>query len=279
MKKSNGSVTDCSNGSRGGMAYFYKRALAINTEEKRPFSCADFAGMNPDNYRQYIHRLGDKIEIVRKGRPALYKIKGLELAGDSHRITDRVTGGMPEFEHLLESLRDQPPMIHNIHLKFESDLYSKLVSIGYSVNPANHAIENVRYVSRDNNIDTKIRIYPNTTQIIIGCTYKPIIYNVSGVYSLFSHLSQVQFYLSQLTKNEAVIPEVKTWIVVRYDFNKDGSVSICGQSFCYQLEDVSTGLIRFYLKKMLNGKMIPRLEQIQTPNKPISQILEEILLQ
>lgn len=243
----------------------------------RPFSLTDFPNLTSGNFRQYIRKLRDKIEIAKNGRPKLYKMKGIELTGDSHRITDKVTGVSPEFDHLLESLRDQPPMIHDIHLKFQSDLHSKLVSMGCSVNPYNHAIENIRYVSLDNNVNTKILIYPKTTQIIIGCTYKPIVYDISGVYSLFSHLAQVQFYLSQLTKHETIIPEVKTWIVTRYDFNKDGSDSVNAQPFWREFEGVSTGLIRFYLKKMPNGERIPRLEQVRTPDKPISQILEEII--
>lgn len=277
--KSNRSVTDRRNGSRYDIDQFYKSALHICEKEKRPFSFTDFKVITPNNFRQYIYRSGDEIEIVKKGRPTLYKVKGIELTGDSHRITNRVTGGIPEFDRLLESLRDQPPMIHDIHLKFESDLHSKLVSRGLSVNPSNHAIENIRCASLNNNINTKILVYPKTTQIIIGCTYKPIIYDVSGVYSLMLHLAQVQFYLSELTKHQAIIPEVQTWIVTRYDFNKDGSESVSAQPFWREFEDVSTGLIRFYLKKMPNGKTIPRLEQVRTPNKPMSQILEEIISQ
>ncbi|CUR52693.1 conserved protein of unknown function [Nitrosotalea devaniterrae] len=278
-KQNNESITDRRNGSLGGIEQFHNRALSICEKEMRPFSLTDFPNLTSGNFRQYIRKLRDKIDVVKNGRPKLYKIKGIELTGDSHRITDKVTGVSPEFDHLLESLRDQPPMIHDIHLKFESDLHSKLVSIGFSVNSSNHAIENIRYASLDNNVNTKILIYPKTTQIIIGCTFKPIIYDVSGVYSLISHLAQVQFYLSQLTKYETMIPEVKAWIVTRYDFNKDGSDSVNAQPFWREFESVSTGLIRFYLKKMPNGERIPRLEQVRTPNKPISQILEEIISQ
>ncbi|MBI3639689.1 MAG: hypothetical protein HY223_05170 [Thaumarchaeota archaeon] len=278
-KKSNRSVTDRRNGSRYDIDQFYKRALYICEKEKRPFSFTDYENLTQGNFRQYIHRSRDKIETVKKGRPTLYKVKGIELAGDSHRITNRGTGGIPEFDHLLESLRDQPPMIHDIHLKFESDVHSKLVSMGLSVNPTNHAIENLRYASLDNNINTKILVYPKLTLIIIGCTLKPFIYDISGVLSLFSHLSQVQFYLSGLTNHESTIPDVKTWIVTRYDFNKDGSESVSGGPFCREFENVSTGLIRFYLKKMPNGERIPRLEQTRTPGKSISDIVEEILSQ
>ncbi|MFZ1077922.1 MAG: hypothetical protein WAN47_10890 [Nitrosotalea sp.] len=274
---SNGSVTHRGHGSEYDIEQFYKRALSICETGKRPFCFKDFDDISPGNFRQYVHRSGSKIEIVKKGRPTLYKVRGIELAGDSHRITNRVTGVNPEFEHLLESLRDQPPMIHDIHLKFESELHSSLVSKGLSVNPTNHAIENIRYAALDNNIKTKILVYPYTTQIIIGCTCKPIIYDASGIWSLFSYLSQVQFHLSELTNHQVVIPEVKTWIVTRYDFNKDGSESVIGGPFCMEFQDVSNGLIRFYLKKMPNGERIPRLEQTRTPNKSISDIVQEIL--
>jgi hypothetical protein len=277
--KCNGSVTDRHNGSPSGIEQFYNRALSICKEEKRPFDFTDFPNLKPVTFRKYIYKLKGKIKIVKNGRPKLYKIKGIELAGDSHRITDRVTGVNPEFYHLLESLRDQPPTIHDIHLKFESDLHSKLVSMGCSINPYNHAIENIKYTSLDININTKILVYPKTTQIIIGCTYKPIMYDISGVYSLISHLAQAQFYLSQLTKHETMIPGAQTWAVTRYDFNKDGSESVSAHPFWREFGDVSTGLIRFYLKKMLNGGRIPRLEQVRTPGKSISQILEEIISQ
>ena len=260
-----------------GQKKFLERILYINQNERRPISCIDFSDLTRTNYRKLIQKSKKYLELVSNGRPKFWKIKGIELAGDSHKITFRGTGVAPEFDHLLESLRDQPPMIHDIHLKFESDLHSKLVYMRYSVNPNNHAIENIRYTSLDNDINTKILVYPKTTQIVIGCTYKPIVYDISGIHSLFSHISQIQYYLSQLVKYEITIPEAKTWMVTRYDFNKDGSTSVCRDSFCYQFEDVSTGLIRFYLKTMPNGETIPRLEQIRIPNKSVSQILEEII--
>lgn len=256
---------------------FAKKALYINQTERKAFCCEDFRHISKSNYRQYIHKLRPYLEVVSNSHPTLYKFKGIELSGDSHRITQKPTGDMPEFEHLLASLRDQPPMIHDIHLKFKSDLHSKLVSLGLSVNPANHAIENVKYASLDNNTNTKILIYPKTTQIIIGCTHKPIIYDASGVLSLLSHLAQVQLHLSQLTKHEARIPEVKTWIVTRYDFNKDGLMLVGAQPFWYEFGDVATGLIRFYSKKMPKGQTTARLEQIRTPHRTIQQELEELL--
>lgn len=279
QKKSHGLVTDPCHIKQPGLRQFYQKALNICQTEKRPFSKMDFPDLTGSNYRKIIQKLKPHLELVTNGRPKLWKVKGTILAGYSHSVTEMATEGSSAFEKLLESLKDQPPMIHDIHLKFESDLHAKLVSTGLSVNSSNHAITDIKYDSLDKNFNTKIMIYPKTTLIILGCTYNPIIYNIDGIYSLMIHLGQVQFYLSYLAKHEVILPKVQTWIVTRYDFNKDGSESSNVHPFWREWDDIATGLIRFYLKTMQDGRKIPRLEQIQSPNKPLSQILVDVISQ
>ncbi|MEX0657477.1 MAG: hypothetical protein WD154_08045 [Nitrosopumilaceae archaeon] len=275
--QSNGSVTDHCNVLPRGLRKFYERAKRINQIEHRPFSKQDFESYTAGNYRQHIHRLRPYLEIEKKSKPVFYRVKGVELPGASHSVTHKPMGDTSQIIDLLESVRDQPAMIHDIKVQFTSDnLHAVLVSKGCSVNQSNHSIK-VDFPSIDNNITTKILVYPKTVQVDIGCTYKPIVYDSSGVYSLLQEMSSISFYLLQLTSFQPHIPEVKDWVITQYHFNKDGSEAYNGLSFHYTIENVSNGLIRYYSKKMQDGTTIPRIEQVQTPHRTMEQEMLRVI--
>jgi len=73
------------------------------------------------------------------------------------------------------------------------------------------------------------------------------------------------------------LPKITEWIVTHYHFNKDGSVEINGVSVHYSFADIQTGLIRLYSKQMPDGKKILRLEQVKSPNKPLHELMLQIL--
>jgi len=83
---------------------FYDKALKINIVENRPFSCEDYPNLSKENYRQYILKLRLVIEKVRNSRPAFYKIKGVYLPGDSHKITISPMGDATD---LIETLNHE----------------------------------------------------------------------------------------------------------------------------------------------------------------------------
>lgn len=254
----------------------YKRAYNICETEQRPFCYVDFPSISKGNFRQTILLLRDFIEPVGKGRPQFYKIKGVDLPGTGHSITHRDMRGTKEVVDILENLREQPAKIHDIKIKFESDLHSKLVESGASVNPSNHSISvNCPYLN--NNITTRIQIYPTTVQIDIGCTFRPIVYDTSGIYYLLQHLAEIRFYLLSLSSFKVTIPDVYNWIFTHWHMGRDGTEEINGQSFHYRWEDVANGIITYYSKKMPNGMTIARAEKIQTPQKPGFEIINEIL--
>jgi hypothetical protein len=71
---------------------------------------------------------------------------------------------------------------------------------------------------------------------------------------------------------------VQKWICTHYHFGKDGLKSLSGQSFHFAFEEVSCGMIRFYSKRMPDGTVIPRLEQIQTPHRNIGDEMKNAML-
>ena len=252
---------------------FIKNALKINRIDLRPFSFLDFQQLSKVNFRQKILKNRRFIEVVKKGHPTFYKIKGIELPGDSHHITLKNRGVGEKFLDLIESLKNADPTIHDIKIKFQSNLHENLVKKGAATDKTNKSIL-VSAPVFDNNVNAKILVFPNTTQIDIGCTYKPLVYDVAGILKLHEILSQISYHL--IGFSDCILPSVHEWIVTHYHFAKDGSWC-SGQTFHMTFEEVTSGLIRFYSKQMPDGTKIPRLEQIRTPNRSLKEELQEVL--
>ena len=255
---------------------FLRKAYAIN-KEQRPFSTKDFPHLTSENFRQYIRKFKQIIEIVIKSRPCFYKLKGMQMAGDSHKLTKRVMGeGMID---LLSTLKDQPPSIHDIKIMFKSeDLHKNLLKNGFPQHSQNKGIL-VEIPKYHPNIMIKSIVYPKTIQIDIGCSYKPIVYDISGIISLSSILGEVYGYLKFCSGAETNIPETNTWIITHYHFGKDSKERHDYENFHYTIEEGLEGFSRFYSKLMPNKKTILRCERITTPQKKVGDELINIIKQ
>ena len=248
---------------------FVDRAYDINVKEQRPFCIVDYPNLTHVNFRRIIRKLGDNIERVGKGRPQFYKLRGIKLPGDTRKVTlEPMRVQEEEFEKILATLKDQPAMIHDIKIRIDSsELHTRLLQKGFSKDKHNHSIK-INFEGIDNNVTTKILIYPKTIQVDVGCTYKPLVYDIKTVWYLHEHLSKISYHLSVLSG--VILPPVDSWVITHYHYNKDGSEAHNGQNFHRTVEDVNTGLIRFYSKLMKNGERIPRLEQIQAPQRSLA---------
>lgn len=178
---------------------------------------------------------------------------------------------------ILKKLRQQPPKIHDIKLKFQSNLHKVLVELGKQPNTRNNGIP-LKIPKLDNNINFKILVYPQITQIDVGCTFKPFVYDITGVLKLTFILGRVYHILSFMSLDRADIPSIEKWVVTHYHFGKDGTETYSGQSFHRTYEEVSTGLVRFYSKKMPDGNTMPRVEQIQSPQATLDQEIDKMIM-
>lgn len=253
---------------------FLKKAFSIN-KEQRPFSVGDFPHMSQESFRQLKYRFRSIIEIVIKSRPCTYKLTGTYVSGDSHKITQRVMGeGMFE---ILQSLREQPAKIHDIKIMFKSsNLHEILLQNGAKQHSNNKGIQ-IKIPTYHQNMIIKCMIYPKTIQIDIGCSYRPIVYDISGVTFLSSILGEVFLYLKISSSPESDIPEVNSWKITHYHFGKDGRESYSGGRFHHTFEEVTEGLVRFYSKIMPDGITIPRFEQIQTPHNTLEKEIQNMM--
>jgi len=256
------SVTDCH--TNGVLGKFMAKAKGINTKKKEPFCVLDYPELSKDYFRQIIHRLGDSVVKVGRSKPSFYKVKGVKLPGENKVVTLEPTGVDSErIQSMLRSVSEQPPCIHDIKIKIDcaipiphvtKDKNNSSIVVNYDTNP---------------DIDTKVLIYPLSAQVDLGCSYKPLIYNVDTIWNLHEHLSKLSSHLTTLSGK--LLPAVNDWTFTHYHFNKDGSEEVNGKNFHWKVGDVNTGLITFYSKLMENGKRIPRLEEIRTPQRTFKE--------
>jgi hypothetical protein len=256
---------------------FLKKCLRINLEEGRPFSFLDFVPEYTNgNFRQMIRKLKDKIVMLYRSPLGFYKIKGVILPGDKRRV---ICGGMRvNMTNLLKNLKEQPPTIHDLKLKFKSNLHEKLIQKGHPPIRKNKGIL-VVIPAFDENITAKAMIYRSTVQIDVGCTFKPFAYNIGGFTNIISVLGRILEHIDRQAGYLAQIPPVSEWIITHYHFGKDSTMGYSGKSFECTIKNFSKLYFRLYSKKMPDGNTIVRAEQIQTPGISLEQQIDTIIKQ
>lgn len=256
---------------------FVDHALKINLVEQRPWSLNDF-NLKSNNFRQKLRSLKNIIEKVVGGHPSYYKIKGVNLPGDSHSITFRPMGVNEQLREYMNELKDQPPMIHDIRFRINTkDIYDSLFNKGLTPNSNNNSILFPIPTSFDPAYTLQLLAYPKHTQLIVGCTFRPIIYDVRGILDLSALLGRVIETLVNFIAEPISIPSISHWICTQYHFNKDGSAELSGQDFHFTFENVSGEMIRIYSKRFPNGSKKVRLEKIVTPKATLQEEFENVM--
>lgn len=242
--------------------------------QQRPFCFKDF-NYTPGNFRQKIRLLKDYIVPVIKGRPSFYKVRGIELPLESKSVTLNPMG-LCKIQSILEDCRDQPPMIHDIRFKIESNLHEKLIKKGLTPNINNHSITLNNIPTPDSSLNFKILSYPKHIQLVVGCSLKPIIYDSAGIQNLIFNLGQYISNLKLFVNDTFSIQPISKWMVTHTHLNKDGSLELSGQSFHYCFEDYTGALYRIYSKEFPDGTRA-RVEKIETEKISIEQMAKEVI--
>lgn len=256
---------------------FLDKMWKINVEEERLASFHYFPELSGVNFRQMILRLDAYIELVDRVPFGRYKLKGVDCPIDLRCVTyDGMEVGI-NIVPLLSSLREQPPAIHNLKFKFEAtnNFYENLISEGFEYDLNNHGIS-IDY-SFDSKIDAKVMVYPKTVVVDIACTFKPFIYDVGSVLSMLTRLGELYHILKRCAGHKSKILRPEKWIVTQYHFGKDSLQEISDEKFHYTWSDVAGGLVRFYAKQFPDGKVRVRVEKVVTPNKPLQDVISEVV--
>jgi len=251
---------------------FIKKGLEINVIRKCWWSYHDFV-MTDVNFRQMVHRLKKIIIKEINSRPAFYRFKEIDVPGSVTKMYTGVDTGVVsiDFEKLLLNLKHQPPQMHDIRLEAFTNLHEKLQLRGFKPNKNNNAYTiDIPISSR---FTTKVNVYSNKMQVMIGCSQNPICYDIDGFQDLTFYLGQVYHYLMLRAGSNIVVQPISKWIVKYYHFNRDG-LTLSSPVFNYTIEDLGKHSI-LYMKHFKDGTVHPRYEEHRTPNKSLAELEEE----
>jgi len=183
---------------------------------------------------------------------------------------------LSRIEAILQDCKDQPPMIHDIRFKIESNLHEKLLNMGLTPNKNNHSILLDNIPTPDSRLNFKLLVYPKHIQLIIGCSLYPIIDDMAGIQNLIFNLGQYISNLKLFVRDTFSIQPISKWIVTHSHLNKDGSFELSGESFHCSFEDYTGALYRVYLKTFPDGKRV-RVEKINTEKTSLEQMVKEVI--
>jgi hypothetical protein len=255
---------------------FLKRAYDINVIGHMPWSLVDFKDMfKPDYFRKIKERLSPFIELVIGGNPHFYKLKGIHYTYFVTKTPTRVytKDVEPEFERILSQVKKQPLMMHDIRIEARvAQLYENiLLNTDLEFNDHNFAF--TISIPAGRQFTVTVNVYRNNKmQIMIGCTRLPLRYDIGGFHELSALMGSVCQYLKDITGVEFYHNPIPDWIIQYLHLNQDG-VEISGERFRYTIADLSNHSV-FYLKKFNDGKIKPRYEEHQQPNKTIEEMMK-----
>ena len=176
----------------------------------------------------------------------------------------------------LASLDVATPAIHDIKIKFTSDLHQYLSKNNFTQNPCNKGIY-IEIPTAVKNFVIKAHVYPETTHIDIGCTFDPIPYTPDGVTIFSSMLHHIREILLRASNDKATVPFTDDWVITQRHFGKDGSVEYSGEAFHVAFRSQTEEMMRAYIKIMPDGRKISRIEKIDTAKNSFHEELQRML--
>ncbi len=262
---------------------FLTRCYNINVVSGNPICYDDFKevlGVNyKGNFRAIKHKLKALFEIVQKGKPMYYKMKGLYL---DKELTDKYTS-MPissriyaQLDTILSLCTHEKILMHGILFQCKTfGLYSALLDQGHNLD-SNKAITISLPV--DKIVDVSITLYSTENILIrLGCTYSPFSYDPTGIISLVSLLGKIEYSLKILSITDFQIEPVVNWSWKHFDLNKD-SIHYDFPTDEYTMHLVF-GHMQVYNKKFPDGKTRIRVEQQLDINNTIEEVINSSMFQ
>jgi len=198
-----------------------------------------------------------------------------KILGLSKKLVKTISDPMgvkSDLFRILERIENQPAKIHDIKIKFTSETIHKgLEKMGYEGLASNRGIKIEFCPKNEKRFLIKAQVYPKTVQIDVACTNNPIIFDVPSLFFLHEILSDFSNHLYEISGEFA--PRVKEWEITHFHLNKDGDFEVNGPRFHMTIGDASEGLVRYYSKVMPDGKILPRIEKVQTPKTTLEQAM------
>jgi len=173
---------------------------------------------------------------------------------------------------IIKNALKQPPSLHDITIKLDSDLHHYLISLGYNPKTANKLVQ-LDLQTNDDETTVKASVYPKIIQIHIACSNKPFPITDEGKQRLLSLLGQILAQMCQLSEHKAKFQKISLWVITHYHHGQDSLISYNGAKFEMTMEKATENFSRVYDKE-IDGQRIIRIEEIMTPKCTVEEIFQ-----
>ncbi len=238
------------------------------------------------------------IERIDRSKPAVFKLKScsadsainsmINLMTLHHHTVPNHRKEQVNLSSLIDSLDwEELCHIHNLHLSFKAGgLYGlfhggcvgKIVKRSQDIEictiPWSRRRKAIIFVHRG-----------DTVSVFIKCSNRPIEVSDDGLAELLEFLASVKSKLESMAKQTAPVfkdslPKVGDWVVKQFHYGRDSALEVSGYSFNVQVKTfVGEFTVRVYTHKQdaRGNSSKVRMEVIQTPNKPLSEVVSKLL--
>lgn len=260
----------------------YERILTFAKRVDHPFCFKDFCPPHSHSYvRKTLMRLKEdgKILPLARTRPRFYILKHWEpryrrtKKGTDNPIGVKVFPRRKSYEcrrvwtsfsAFLESLpAEDLAHVHDVHLFFSSANFG-FVNEQWEWEKKSKCWRR-NFTCRDG-WGYSVGAYATTRTVTVSVQCK-FYYSVSGLLRLTSLLGEIRVQLGD-------VPDPGSWTVSMWHYGKDFPCTVRGVDFEVCFETLAGTLARIYFK---NDLATVRFEEVQTPNKSLQQIFEEVM--
>lgn len=226
-----------------------KKALCINQEEERSFSLKDFPELTPENFRQYIYKLRNYIELDVRAYPNFYKIKGINFVTHHKKYKNLFYSALGDnVLPIFENLTPQSLVLNSIKLSFNSGkkFYNCLNNVNEKFNESEDPIllENITI----DDYDIRIEVFPEITYVDVNNKDKPILHDMVGVIKFTETLGIISGFLHNSVLNIVQIPSVCDWKCVSYRLGRDIQYLYDDPKFHRTWKDMAGGFVKMFCK-------------------------------
>ncbi len=282
----------------------YIRFNEIVIKEGRPCCFLDFISFEVNgksyslkhgtirNYFSFLCKNG-KIKRGTYSGVRFYTLPGYESKGKmtGPRVGDLFGNSPVAQTPIYKWLKNRPATqqaVHNIRILFEREGIWNIFSRAYpnQINPDNCEIRmpTITYFSRT---DVTVVIYRTDSVVMeIGCSSRPLIFNVKDLMLFFDTLARCELYIASVihkysdtdvncleNQEHKCIPPYNTWMAVSWHFGIDLHDEYSKEEFHVPLQDAIPDLYRIYTKRLFDGSKVIRIERQERPNQEVADAL------
>jgi hypothetical protein len=275
-----------------------EQLATIVYNDYRPASFLDFRNLSASHgvIRNSLCRLKkhNKVKLAYNCGTAFYTLPSQPFV-KAHTVTPGGYGGRQSHNgHLVAEFTRLPfdeRALHDLRLLFSLpgswDLLSSTAR--HRLHPSNKDVQLEPFRSRDGKTVIRITVHrTDNISVYLACSLAPIVENYDGVFRLGNELTRAEEYLARELERAAIesghdsnvataIPDHLTWICKHYHLGRDSKIEFAGDRFNVSYEDMQGTLCRVYSKAHKDKKCRIRVERLESPNRPLQEIINAIL--